>query len=181
MTAQQAETHSHCPEYPQQWFNKSSGDCSCGGNHRGQVVEVYLVSFGTDYKREPHPVLGYWPELGEDAVLEVYAANDYDARVKVFELIDRNWCALYGPTNPPGWDALNLGSLEAAVKDPKPTSWTVGAQVTLNADGTVELHMEDVTVDLTEEGAPPTLVRTLDEILEHSRPEIVWADRNTQR
>jgi hypothetical protein len=29
-----AETHSPCPDHPGQWFNKSTGDCSCGGNHR---------------------------------------------------------------------------------------------------------------------------------------------------
>jgi hypothetical protein len=147
---------------------------------RDEVVEVahrYLVSFGSVYRYEPHPVLGYWPELGQDAVLEVFADSDLDARKATIDLIGSAWCAVYGPTNPPGWEALNLGTLEAAVEDPKPKSWTVGCQVTLNADGSLELHLEDVEGDLTEAGAPRALVAGFGERTQFYDPDIQWVKR----
>jgi hypothetical protein len=139
--------------------------------------ETYLVSFGSVYKRAPHPVLGYWPELGEDAVLEVQAKTDSAAREITHRLIGSAWCAIYGPTDPPGWEVLNLGSLEAAVQDPKPTSWTVGVQFTANADGTYELHVEDAADDLAFEGAPPSIVKALSDLTDYNEPEISWVVR----
>lgn len=140
-------------------------------------LQRYLVSFGSEYRRKAHPVLGYWPDLGHDKVLEVYATTEAEARELTFALIGREWCWLYGPDNPPGWDAESLGLLADAVNDPKPTCWTVGVQMTLNADGTLELHMEDATGDLAAEEAPPDLVRDLDERLEFWSPTIGWGKR----
>lgn len=137
----------------------------------------YLVSFGGEYKRTAHPVLGFWPELGQDAVLEVWAYDKNEAREATFGMIDKHWCAIYGPTDPPGWEVLNLGLLADAVNDPKPTCWTVGVQMTLNADGTLELHLEDATGDLAAEEAPPDLVRDLDERLEFWSPTVGWGKR----
>ena len=139
--------------------------------------ETYLVSFGAVYKNAPHPVLGYWPELGDDAVLEVQATSMDEAREKVYALLGAAWCAVYGPTDPPGWEPLNLGSLAVAVADPKATSWTVGVQFTANADGTYELHVEDAADDLAEEGAPHSIVKALSDLTDWNRPEVSWVAR----
>jgi hypothetical protein len=144
---------------------------------RDEVVEVahrYLVSFGSVYRYEPHPVLGYWPELGEDAVLWVYATDKDDARTKVFSLIGKEWCAIYGPTDPPGWKVLNLGSLEAAVQDPRPTSWTCGVQFTINADGTMELDLGDAPGLLGDDGCPLSVLNLLEEKLDYMTSTVGW-------
>lgn len=140
--------------------------------------ETYLVSFGSIYRRHPHPVLGFWPELGDDAVLEVKAKNDLGARARVYELIGSAWCAIYGPTQTLGWDAKNLGSLEDAVAEPRDTSWCVGVSITLNADGTFELNLEDAVGLLSDENAPPALVAALDEKLTYETPMVTWVRRH---
>jgi hypothetical protein len=150
------------------------------GFDRDEVVEVaerYLVSFGSVYKYEPHPVLGYWPELGEDAVLEVWAESELGARTDTYNLIGPAWCAIYGPTEPPGWDYKNLGLLVDAVAEPRHASWTVGVQLTVNADGTLELHLGDVPVELDRSGAPAAVIAAFDEVLSHSRPSVRWVPR----
>jgi hypothetical protein len=139
-----------------------------------EVAERYLVSFGGALRYEPHPVLGYWPELGEDAVLWVYATDKDDARTKVFSLIGKEWCAIYGPTDPPGWKVLNLGSLEAAVQDPRPTSWTCGVQFTINADGTMELDLGDAPGLLGDDGCPLSVLNLLEEKLDYMTSTVGW-------
>lgn len=148
------------------------------GSDEREPEETYLVSFGGQYKHTPHAVLGYWPELGEDAVLEVQARDVTEARAITHNLIGPAWCAIYGPTDPPGWDYKNLGSLEAAVAEPRDSSWTVGVQLTVNADGTLELHVEDVTADLYAEGAPVAVVEAFDEITDRNRPSVRWVPRD---
>jgi hypothetical protein len=131
-------------------------------------METYKVSFGADYRRQVHPVLGFKPELA-DGVLTVEAENGYAAKLRVFELIGKQWCALYGPDSPPGWDAPDLGPLEEAVKNPGPKSWTVGVQFTVNGDGTFELHLDDLEVDLGRDGAPADLLRDVGHTLHRNQ------------
>jgi len=140
-------------------------------------METYLVSFGSDYKRKPHPVLGYWPLLGDDAVLSVEADDKGEAREKVHALIGPAWCAIYGPTDSPGWDYRYLGSLYAAVKDPKPKDWTVGVSVTVDTDGKLTLNLEDLTLDLTSEGAALSVIADLEDRMTFWQPSVVWVKR----
>jgi hypothetical protein len=42
----QGPNHNPCPAYPDQWYNKSTGDCSCGGNHRGPVTASKCIVGG---------------------------------------------------------------------------------------------------------------------------------------
>lgn len=146
-------------------------------HHDSDTMETYLVSFGSDYKRIAHSVLGYWPELGQDAVLEVHATSKDEARDLTFALIGKEWCAIYGPTDPPGWEVLNLGSLADAVADPMPTDWTVGASVTVYAADKIDLNIEDIIGDLERDGAPPALTAGLSETLEFWRPVVSWVKR----
>jgi hypothetical protein len=139
-------------------------------------MTTFMVSFGSMYHTEPHPTLGFWPELG-DGVLTVEADDRFAARSLIFDLIGKAWCAIYGPDDPPSWGPANLGPLLDALDDPHPTSWTVGCQVTLNADGTLELHMEDVEGDLGEAGAPRGLVTDLGMRLQFYDPDIQWVKR----
>jgi hypothetical protein len=158
-------------------FRTDAGMTTFGADDDITVAERYLVSFGGVYKHEPHPVLGYWPELGEDAVLEVWAESELGARTDTYNLIGPAWCAIYGPTDPPGWDYKNLGLLVDAVAEPRHASWTVGVQLTVNADGTLELHVEDVTADLKDEGAPASVIEAFDEVLTHNRASVHWVPR----
>ena len=146
------------------------------GDEVVEVLQTFMVSFGSMYRTEPHPVLGFWPELA-DGVLTVEADSGADAREKVHAAIGPAWCALYREEEPPGWDAPDLGPLWAAVADPHPTSWTVGIQLTLNVDGTYELHMEDAAADLALEDAPPALTAQLDKLLDDFVPSVRWGKR----
>ena len=77
-------------------------------------MTTFMVSFGSQYRTEPHPTLGFWPELAE-GVLTVEASDSLAARYFIFDLIGPAWCAIYGPDVPPGWNPPILGSLLDAV------------------------------------------------------------------
>lgn len=139
-------------------------------------MTTFMVSFGSMYRSEPHPTLGWWPELGE-GVLTIEADDETDARRKAHDAIGPAWCWLYSEDEPPSWSPPNLGSLLDAVAEPHPTSWTVGIQLTLNADGSLELHMEDAADDLANEGAPQSLVVPLDEQMIYASPKVTWVKR----
>lgn len=136
-------------------------------------METYLVSFGSDYKRQAHPVLGFKPELGENAVLSLQAETSYAARLKVFELIGEQWCGLYGPESPPGWDYEVLTTLEDAVANPGPKEWVCGVQVIVGMDGSLELRLDDLDTELGEEQAPADLRRDIDHAMLRNHYRVV--------
>jgi len=146
------------------------------GDEVVEVLQTFMVSFGSMYRTKAHPVLGFWPELAE-GVLTVEAEDTYEARDKTHALIGPAWCAVYDRDDPPGWHPPDLGPLADAVADPHPTSWTVGIQLTLNANGTYELHMEDAAADLALEDAPPALTAQLDKLLDDFVPSVRWGKR----
>lgn len=141
----------------------------------------FMVSFGSMYRTEPHPTLGFWPDLAE-GVLTVEAEDYHAAREAVHSLIGKEWCAVYGPDDPPGWGPPDLGPLKYAVlsEQARPSSWTVGVQLTLNADGTAELDLGDAPSLLDEEGAPPSVWGGLAETLTLNRPVLDWAPRSAR-
>ena len=146
------------------------------GDEVVEVLQTFMVSFGSMYRTEAHPVLGFWPELA-DGVLTVEADDEANARQKIHEAIGAAWCWLYTPEHPPSWGPPDLGPLWAAVADPHPTSWTVGCSVTVNADGTLELNLEDVPGDLIEEGAPLSLVTRITDLMTVFQPSVRWGKR----
>lgn len=139
-------------------------------------MKTFMVSFGAQYRTEAHPVLGWWPELA-DGVLTVEAEDRLTARESAHQHLGPAWCAIYSEDEPPGWAAPDLGPLVAAVLDPHPTCWTVGIQLTLNMDGTLELHMEDAAADLALDGAPPAATARLDRLLDDFVPSVRWGKR----
>jgi hypothetical protein len=138
----------------------------------------FKITFGQKYRREPHPTLGYWPEL-VDGWLTVEAEDEMAARDQIASLIGPAYAFLYEETDYLQYNTAGcLGTLEDAVAEPRDTSWCVGVSVTLNADGSLELNLEDAVGALSDEGAPYSLVAALDERLTYEEPVVTWARRH---
>lgn len=63
----------------------------------------YRITFGGQYRTEPHP---YFPAAHPDGWLTVLATDEYAARRAVITTIGPNWCGIYHPDDPwyPGSD-----------------------------------------------------------------------------
>lgn len=57
-------------------------------------MKRYYLTFGSRYKHEEHPVLGYFPDLA-DGYITIEAEDYTQAREKVFEVIGQSWAFLY--------------------------------------------------------------------------------------
>lgn len=65
-------------------------------------MTIYYVTFGQQYRHEPHPTLGLVPSL-PDYVVQVEAPDSDAARALVVQHLGQSWSFLYRGTGDPKW------------------------------------------------------------------------------
>lgn len=55
-------------------------------------LETFYVTFGDQYRREPHP---YFPGAHPDGYLKVMAQDEVAARLLCFRMMDSKWSMIY--------------------------------------------------------------------------------------
>lgn len=151
----------------------------------------FRITFGQKYRSEPHGTLGMVPEL-PDGWATIEGSNQIEVRETIRALIDSEYAFLYEPGDL-GYPTLDvyekgsLGSLESLVayaslvaeQEAVAIDLTFGVQVSLDPNGWLDLHLDDLTTEMKAAGVAAEIVEKFEAVLgrKDAVPRIIMVDR----